>query len=341
MGTVLSVAFNPSAPYLATSSMDNTAKLWRLPSDGAVDPSNVLTLTEHNDWKRFVPFVPTGSVFSIMGPWMRSVAFDPTGRFLATSRDDSTVRLWRVLPDGNVHPSPIGILEGHRHEVTSVAFHPSGQFLATGSGDYTVKLWRFPPDRLNPECIETLTGHTSPITSVAFHSNGELLATGSYDNTAKLWDCSKINELLRREALTRASLSAKVIKDFTTGTSDQGLRFSNAAQGRLGNPPDTQENRRKQAEITFKKYKGLPREPISSTPSNDFTQCDSCRANDVDAANWAAVDPEYGVFYNQMSKSRCTECLGESNEADTDQMPGGGRSRKKLKKRLSRKLMIR
>jgi WD40 repeat protein len=304
--------------------MDDTAKIWRLLSDGTVQQSDVLTLTEHNDWKRFVPFVPTGSVFSIMGPWIRSVAFDPTGRFLATSRDDSTVRLWRVLPDGNVHPSPIGILEGHRHEVTSVAFHPSGQFLATGSGDYTVKLWRFPPDRLNPECIETLTGHTSPITSVAFHSNGELLATGSYDNTAKLWDCSKINELLKKEALTHGSISAKVIKEFTTGNgvglgSESQLRFSNAAQGRIGNTPDTQENKRKQAEITGEKYVGLLHEPLS------LTQCDRCRTVDVEAAVRAAADPQ------------CIDCPGVAKVVNTDKMPGGRMSRKKVNKRLSRK----
>jgi len=343
--TVLSVAFNPSGPYLATGSCDNTAQLLRLLPDGTVDPSNVSTLTGHNDWIRSVAFVPTTGL-TWHNEWIRSVAFDPTGLFLATGCDDTTARVWRLLPDGTVHPSPIATLEGHSQEVLSVAFHPSGQFLVTGSFDNTVKLWRFPPDRLNPdrinlECIETLTGHTAPVTSVAFDPSGNLLATGSQDYTAKLWDCSKINVLLRIEALTRGSLSAKVIKDFTTGTSDQGLLFSNAAQGRLGNPPDTPVNRRKQDQITFKKYKGLPREPISSTSSDDFIQCDRCRANDVDAANWAALDPEYGVFFNQMSKSRCAECPGKATEADTDKIPGGGRSRKKLKKRLSRKLMIR
>ena len=328
---VFSVAFHPSGRFLATGSWDKTAKLWRVSPDNDTIWTCVSTLAGHSDW-------------------VKSVAFDPTGRFVATGSFDKTARVWRMSPDGAA-ATCVATLAGHSSIVYSVAFHPSGQFLVTGSGDNTVKLWRFPldrlkPDRLNPECIETLTGHTAPVTSVAFHPSGNLLATGSRDTTAKLWNCSKINILLRKEALTRASLSAKVIKDFTTGNqlrlgSEPQLRLSNPAQGRIGHPPDTQENKRNQAKITSKKYVGLPREPISSTPSDDFIQCDRCRANDVDAANWAALDPEYGVFFNQMSKSRCAECPGKATEADTDKIPGGGRSRKKLNKRLSRKLMIR
>jgi len=270
---VFSVAFHPTGHFLATGSSDNTARVWSMSPDGAA-ANPVSILAGHSDL-------------------VKSVAFDPSGRFLATGSWDNTARVWSMSPDGTVHPSPIVTLSGHSSSVNSVAFHPSGQFLVTGSDDNTVKLWRFPldrlkPDTLNPECIETLTGHTDSVTSVAFDPSGNLLATGSVDTTAKLWDCSKINILLKREALTRGSLSAKVIKDFTTLSSESQLRFSNAAQGRLGNPPDTPENRRKQAEITGKKYEGLPREP-----------------------------------------------------EDTDKMPGGRKSRKKLKKRLSRKLMIR
>jgi hypothetical protein len=69
-----------------------------------------------------------------------------------------------------------------------------------------------------------------------------LVATGSWDNTVKLWDCSKINDYLRRRALTHGSIAAKAIKGLTTGNQLQldsvsQIRFSNHAQGRIGNPP--------------------------------------------------------------------------------------------------------
>jgi len=368
---VLCVAFHPSEPLLATGSADCFTKLWRLSADNSSatyeatldgDSSPVQSLAFHPT----APLLATGGWDNIVKLWrlsldnsslsyvallrghskmVTSVSFHPSGNFLATGSKDNTVKFWRFSSDGS-NPICIDTLTGHTDWVLSVAFHPSGQFLATGSDDNTVKLWRLRPDGSNSRCIETLTGHTSPVTSVAFHPSGNLLATGSNGNTLKLWDCTKINILLRREALTRASLSAKVIKDFTTGNqlrlgSEPQIQFSNAAQVILRNPPDTRRNRAKSGKITSEKYKGLPREPISSTPSDDFTQCDSCRANDAEAAAWAAVDPEYRLIFNKMSKSRCADCPGEATEADTDKMPGGRRSRKKLKKRLSRKLMIR
>jgi len=371
--SVWSVAFDPTGKLFATGSEDKTVQVWRMSPDGAA-ATPVATLAGHSNWVVSVAFHPTGR-FVATGSWdktarvwrvspdndtiwtcvstlaghsdcVRSVAFDPTGRFVVTGSFDKTARVWRMSPDGAA-ATCVATLAGHSSIVYSVAFHPIGQFLVTGSGDNTVKLWRIPTDRLNLdrlnlECIETLTGHTAPVTSVAFDPSGNLLATGSRDTTAKLWNCSKISVLLRMEALTRGSLSARVIKDFTTGTSDQGLRFSNAAQGRLGNPPDTLENRRKQAKITSEKYKGLlPREPISSTPSDDFIQCDRCRANDIDMAIWSSFIPRLRALFENRSKSRCTECPGEATEVDTDKMPGGRRSRRKVKKRLSIKLLIR
>jgi len=368
---VLSVAFHPTVPLLATGSACSVTKLWRLSADNSL-ATCVATLATYVDGNRSpirsVAFHPTAPLLATTCFWTNvvklwrfsldnssstfigllrghsqevySVAFHPSGQFLATTSLDKTVKLWRLSSDDS-DPICIATLTGHFYGVTSVAFHPSGHFLATGSWDTTVKLWSLERDGSHSKCIDTFQ-NSHKVNSVAFHPNGIILAIVSEDKSLKLLDCSKLNILLWKEALTRASLSARVIKDFTTGTSDQGLRLSNAVHGKIGNTPDTQENKRKQAKIISEKYKGLlPREPISSTPTDEFIQCDSCRANDADAAAWAAVDPEYRVFFNQMSKSSCAECPSEATEADTDKMPGGRRSRKKLNKRLSRKLMIR
>jgi len=171
-----------------------------------------------------------------------SVAFHPTEPLLATGSWDKTARVWCMSADGIAHQSPVSTLSGHHNHVNSVAFQPSGHFLATGSSDNTVKLCHLRPDGSNPICIETLHGHNHSVQSEAFDPSGNLLATGSWDNTVKLWDCSKINDYLRRRALTHGSIAAKAIKGLTTGNQLQldsvsQIRFSNHTQGRIGNPP--------------------------------------------------------------------------------------------------------
>jgi WD40 repeat protein len=117
---------------------------------------------------------------------VRSVAFAPDGRTLATGSDDNTVILWD-MSDPN-RPKRLGPpLTGHTGAVWSVAFAPDGRTLAAGSADKTVILWDVSdpvrPKRLGPP----LTGHTSLGVSVAFAQGGRTLATSGLDKVI-FWD---------------------------------------------------------------------------------------------------------------------------------------------------------
>jgi len=169
---VYSVAFHPTAQFLATSSQDNTAKLWRLSSDNSSATCEA-TLAGHSN-----------SVIS--------VAFHPTARLLATGSSDNTIKLWRLSSD-NLSATCVATLAGHMGPVISVAFHPTAPLLATGSKDKTTKLWRLSSDNLSATCVATLAGHSDSVLSVAFDPTGRCVATGSYDNTAKLWQLSSDN----------------------------------------------------------------------------------------------------------------------------------------------------
>ena len=72
---------------------------------------------------------------------VNSVAFDPTGRFVATGSYDKTAKVWRMSPDGAA-ATCVATLAGHSSSVNSVAFDPTGRSVATGSDDNTAKVWK-------------------------------------------------------------------------------------------------------------------------------------------------------------------------------------------------------
>ena len=72
---VLSVAFSPDGAMLATTSEDNTVKLWAVATGALLN-----TLEGHSDR-------------------VLSAAFSPDGNALATTSADATAKIWMLNPD--------------------------------------------------------------------------------------------------------------------------------------------------------------------------------------------------------------------------------------------------
>ena len=161
---------------------------------------------------------------------VRSVAFSPDRKILASGSLDYTVKLWDVNGEKNIHTfkhaaavksvvfSPDGMIlasggnvtgrnDGinlwdmttkekistlnHGGSVFSLSFSPDGTMLASGSDDLTIKLW-------NVETKEKITTlhYGYNVESVSFSHDGTILASGAYDGTIKLWDIRAETEIV-------------------------------------------------------------------------------------------------------------------------------------------------
>ena len=220
---VLSVAFHPTGPRLATGgSVDGTAKIWTfIPSDLQFFPTHLQKTPDitsssrvnsvsisHNSIGSFLATtsnarnakfidITSNEVVNLRGRsgyrvTVSCVACHPTMNIIVTGDNDAKVNVWKIEETVRNTPIHIAELTGHTNGIISLAFHPMLTLFASGSVDNTAILWSFSSDGSNIRGVARLLRHTGCVASVAFHPDPmfPLFATGSYDQTAKLWQCS-------------------------------------------------------------------------------------------------------------------------------------------------------
>ncbi|MER7735510.1 hypothetical protein ABTX80_31930 [Streptomyces erythrochromogenes] len=215
---VVSLSVGPDSTLLATASWDRTARLWDI-----TDARHPVQLAAVHRPERLV-----------------SVAFDGTGRVLATA-DERSVRLWDVT--NRRAPAELAALPAQPSAAPSwVAYGPGGSgVLATGHTDGTTRLWNAGDPR-RPRLLATLPGHTAAVTSVAFSPDRHTMATTG-DTTTRLWDVDDpANPLLldvlrgHTDTVTSAAFSPDG-RTLATGGWDRTARVWNLAGGRPTPPP--------------------------------------------------------------------------------------------------------
>lgn len=151
---VTAAAISATGQVLASSSLDDTIRVWNL---------------------------MTGDVIHVLKghtKGVNAIAISPNGKSLTSGSDDYTLRTWNLQTGALMRT-----LTGHSRDVNAVVISPDGQLLASGGEDRTVRLWQMGTGAL----LRTLLGVGSMVRSLSVSPDGKILLTGGLDNKIKLW----------------------------------------------------------------------------------------------------------------------------------------------------------
>jgi WD40 repeat protein len=222
-GSILCVAFHPSAPILATGCQDNSILLWDIDSDKPVvtllghtaaveclafHPSAPLLVSGGGDGKMMMWDTTTHQCLSTKDVYRLSpvscVAFRPhlngTEDFdMISGASRDLLKLWKISPDKKElilvdEVSPPSWSDYGGRDSKCIVFHPTQPRVATaaltGGSVFDID----PPRWGRPEKLSELMAldgrgkHRAQTSTIAFHPSAPIVVTGGNDKKIKLWE---------------------------------------------------------------------------------------------------------------------------------------------------------
>lgn len=218
MSYVYNAEFSPDNQLIATSSLENTSRIWDANSGKLIH-----ILSGHKDN-------------------IRSAKFNSTGQRIITASDDSTAKIWDVF-SGKL----LFTLKGHEEVVVDAEFSPDGKLIATTSLDGSIIIWdcengirlktlyqnqEFHANEINisSDSKYLLSDHTDGYSRVLDIKTGEILMTLEANqakfskNSKYVFACTNQNgalfSLKTKKILFTTALHSGYINDFDFSADD-------------------------------------------------------------------------------------------------------------------------
>ena len=166
--------------------------------------------------------------------FVNSVAFSPDGRFVLSSSDDRTLKLWDVATGKELRS-----FSGRG----PVAFSPDSRFILSGNLDKTLKLW----DVATGKKLRSFSVNTHDVESVAFSPDGRFVLSGGCDRrdandifvcikvSMKLWDEAtgkQLRSFMGHTSWVRSAVFSPDGRFALSGSDDTTLKLWDVATGK-------------------------------------------------------------------------------------------------------------
>jgi WD40 repeat protein len=197
------LAISPDGKLIVSGGSDRTIKIWYFGLSDERSIDCLATLKNHQLAVNAVGFNPIDgdvkfasvssdrrvmlwgmesktplSILTAHTQAVKTLAFSPDGKLLATAGDDGLIILWDLASRKLVRT-----LSAHRWTISALSFLTGSNTLVSASWDGNIKFWQVD----SGQELDCLSVHSAEVLAIDIYQPNQSIVTASRDRTAKIW----------------------------------------------------------------------------------------------------------------------------------------------------------